>query len=254
MPVEEKMEWKDRAKLVDLSDKGLFAGETVELDFNADAWIRPTPPPMGIYDLKLFPAKDTYHMVLRDESKGADAPGNVYYTANLECRIVSNNPEYDNYPCFTMVNTLVGRGREISTMMGLVRLTGATPKTNKLNDLQQAVILREVLKKEPVVRGVFLDWEGYSKNDKKSVCRSMTDFPKDQDGKFQSTFTRTDSNRDKEEITAQLRIKAWVSKGQTVGNQDHANQAMVSAQETQAPLAPSQAPIPPMDDLESLLA
>jgi hypothetical protein len=250
MPVEEKMEWKDRSKVVDLSDKGLFTGETVELDFNADAWVQPTPPPMGLYDLKLFIAKDGIRMVMRDEHKGWDAPGNVYYSANLECRIVSNNPEFDNYPCFTMVNSLVGRGRETSTMMGLVKLCGKTPKRNKLNDLEQATILQAVLKGEPVVRGVFLDWEGYSKNDKKSVCRSMTDFPKDSEQRYQSTFTRTDSNRDKEEITAQLRIKAWVSKGQNATQVTNT----VSAQETQAPLAPSQAPIPPMDDLESLLA
>jgi hypothetical protein len=254
MPVPETMDYKDRAKLVDINDKGLFTGETVELDFASDAWAFPAPPPMGTYDLKLFPAKEAFKMVLKDTTKGWEAPGNVYYAANLECRIVAPGQDWDNTPVFTMVNTQVYRGKELSSMMGVVLLTGAKPKKNSLSDLEQAKILNQVLKGEPIIRKVFLDWEGYSKNDKKSVCKSMTDFPKNQDGTYSHSFTRVDAQRDKEEITAQLRVKQWVVKS------DSPTQSKVVA------LPPPSAPAPSAQpetvtvntevdsDLESLLS
>jgi hypothetical protein len=247
----------DRSKLVDLNDSGLFAGDTVTLNFDSDAWAYPAPPPMGNYDLKLFPAKEFVKMVKRDETKPFEAPGNVYYQANLECRIVAPGQDWDNTPVFATVSTIVGRGRELSTMIGVVRLTGAIPKKNTLSDLEQVKILHTVLKKEPIIRGVFLDWEGYSKNDKKSVCKSMTDFPKAQDGTYQHSFTRIDSQRDKEEITAQLRVKSWVNRNTSTAT-ELGQGTLVSAQVVSAP-APSPAPqmaIPDamVGDLEDLLA
>jgi hypothetical protein len=244
-------DFADRSKVVDINDKGLFTGDVVELNFESDAWAFPAPPPMGLYDLKLFPAKDAFKMVLRDENKGFDAQGNVYYQANLECRIVAPGTEYDNVPVFVTVSSIVGRGKELSSMMGVVKLTGAKPKKNSLTDLEQAKILNAVLKNEPVIRKVHLDWEGYSKNDKKSVAKSMVDFPKNADGTYQHTYTRVDTNRDKEEITAQLRIKNWVAKDAPIVSQP-------KAPETVRPSAPQASVVEPTvevdSDLESLLA
>jgi hypothetical protein len=256
MPTDTKMDYKDRSKVIDINDKGLFTGETVELDFSSDAWAFPAPPPMGLYDLKLFPAKDCFKMNLRDETKGWDSPGNVYYSANLECRIVAPGQEWDNTPVFVTVNTQLYRGRELSSMMGVVLLTGAKPKKNSLSDLEQAKILNQVLKGEPIIRKVLLDWQGYSKNDEKVVCKSMIDFPKNQDGTYSHSFTRVDAQRDKEEIVAQLRVKQWVAKDAPMVSQPKAPTAQVVAP-VAAP-APSVSPVtvtPDVDsELENLLA
>ena len=251
MPVPEKIDFKDRSKIVDLNDKGLFAGEVVELDFASDAWAFPAPPPMGSYDLKLFPAKDAFKVVMRDETKGWDAPNNVYYQANIECRIVAPGQDWDNAPIFVTLNSLCYRGRELSSMMGVVLLTGAKPKKSSLSDLEQAKILDAVLKREPIIRKVFLDWEGYSKNDKKSVCRSMTDFPKNQDGTYSHSFTRIDAQRDKEEIVAQLRVKQWVAKGDPIVSQP---KAPVTAAPAPAPIAETVSASGVDSELEGLLA
>lgn len=250
----EQMSFADRSKLVDINDKGLFTGETVQLNYEADAWEIPAPPPMGSYDLKLFPAKEFLKMVMRDETKGWDSPSNVYYMANLECRIVAPGKDWDGNVVFSSVNTQLYRGRELSTMMGLVKLCGVTPKVTSLNDLQQAQILAKVLKSEPIVRGVFLDWQAYSKNDKKNVCNSMTDFPKNQDGTYQHSFTYTDSQRAKEDLNAQIRVKSWTG---VVGSPSNNGASVPKA--TQAVSAhvapPPPAPAPSVDDeLANLLA
>ena len=259
MPVPETMDYKDRAKLIDINDKGLYTGETVDLDFASDAWAFPAPPAAGLYDLKLFPAKEAFKMVLKDTTLGWDAPGNVYYSANLECRIVAPGQEWDNTPVFTMVNSLIYRGKQLSSMMGVVLLTGAKPKKSSLSDLEQAKILNQVLKGEPIIRKVFLDWEGYSKNDKKSVCKSMTDFPKNADGTYSHSFTRVDAQRDKEEITAQLRVKQWTGGGSGTPTQAKAPTAPaaapIAAPAHSAPTVETIVPSPEVDsELENLLA
>jgi hypothetical protein len=136
-------------------------------------------------------------------------------------------------------------------MMGVVLLTGAKPKKSSLSDLEQAKILDAVLKREPIIRKVFLDWEGYSKNDKKSVCRSMTDFPKNQDGTYSHSFTRIDAQRDKEEIVAQLRVKQWVAKGDPIVSQSKAPATVAPAP---APIAETVSASGVDSELEGLLA
>jgi len=258
MPADTKMDYKDRSKVVDINDKGLFTGETVELDFTSDAWAFPAPPPMGLYDLKLFPAKDAFKMNLKDENKGWDSPGNVYYSANLECRIVAPGQEWDNTPVFVTVNSMLYRGRELSSMMGVVLLTGAKPKKNSLSDLEQAKIFNQVLKGEPIIRKVLLDWQGYSKNDEKVVCKSMIDFPKNQDGTYSHSFTRVDAQRDKEEIVAQLRVKQWVAKDAPIVSRPKPTPQVVAPVAAPAHSAPQVETITPTPDtdseLENLLA
>jgi len=258
MPADTKMDYKDRSKVVDINDKGLFSGETVELDFSSDAWAIPAPAPMGLYDLKLFPAKDCFKMVLRNETLSWDTPGNVYYSAGLECRIVAPGQDWDNSPVFTVVNSECYRGRELSSLMGVVLLTGAKPKKSSLSDLEQAKILNQVLKSEPIIRKVLLDWQGYSTNDRKVVCKSMLDFPKNQDGTYSHSFTRIDAQRDKEEIVAQLRVKQWVAKDAPIVSQPKPTPQVVAPVAAPAHSAPQVETITPTPDtdseLENLLA
>jgi hypothetical protein len=213
---------------------------------------------MGLYDLKLFPAKDCFKMVLRNETLSWDTPGNVYYSASLECRIVAPGQDWDNSPVFTVVNSECYRGRELSSLMGVVLLTGAKPKKSSLSDLEQAKILNQVLKSEPIIRKVLLDWQGYSTNDRKVVCKSMLDFPKNQDGTYSHSFTRIDAQRDKEEIVAQLRVKQWVAKDAPIVSQPKPTPQVVAPVAAPAHSAPQVETITPTPDtdseLENLLA
>jgi hypothetical protein len=200
-----------KSKFVKLDDAGLFVGPAVEMDYTADAFTYPPPPPAGLYDIKLMPAKEAITFNRLDVSKGWDDPDNVYYRYNFACPIVSEG-EAKGTLVFPSVTTLTGR-RNISSIVGLVKLvTGKTPKKANLTMIEQVKMMEMVVKAEPVLHNVWLDWEAYSKADETTVCRTMADFPKDGKGGYMSTFIYTTKNRSREEVNAQLRVKAWDGK------------------------------------------
>ena len=204
----EDKDWK--MKVVTLDDAAsLIAGEAVELDFEADAFSFPPPPPRGLYDVKLFPAKEAIHMCRLDVAKG-DEPGNVYYRYNLVAKVVSEG-DYKDAMAFPNVNTMSDR-RGISTLIGLCILTGNKPKKNKLNMVEQLKIMDAVLKKEPIIRNVLMDWRCWSKTDEREICGSMFDFPKKADGTYSHIISHTNKDRGKDELTAQFFVKAWAGK------------------------------------------
>lgn len=195
----------DKTKPVDLSDNSLKSGVKSKLDPTEDAWSRTAPPPKGDYDIKLFAGgKDAWRQGLIDEND----EDSIYYSCNLECKIVSENKEYDGASLFSTVTTRIGRGKHISTMAGLIKKCGykvpeeATP-------LEIARLFKKVLAKEPILRGNECDWEGYSKADSKTIFLSMDDFPEDSEGNKRWRVTRTTKDGSREEIVASLRIKLW---------------------------------------------
>lgn len=196
------------AKPVDLSDASLKQGKKSKLDPTEDAWSRTAPPPKGEdYTLKIFLAKDGMKQGLIDKND-ADS---IFYEAELECKTVSENPDIDNFTVFGRVSTKIGRGKNISTMAGLINKMGyklpeeATP-------LQLAKMLKAAIAKSPILYDCHLDWSGWSKNDNKVVCSSMDDFPQDEEGNPVHQFKISNKDGGKEEITASLKIRVWGNK------------------------------------------
>lgn len=194
-------------KSVDLNATGLKAGKKSKLDPTEDAWANSAPPPKGEYTLKVYLAKDGMKMGLIKP----DDEDSVFYEAELETKIKHDNPEYDNFTVFSRVSTKIGRGKNISTMAGLINKMGyklpeeATP-------LQIAKLLKAAIAKEPVLYNNMLDWSGWSQNDNKVICTSMDDFPEDEEGNPVHEFTITNKDGGREKIQARVKIRVWGSK------------------------------------------
>lgn len=147
-------ELKEVTSLKDL----MFEGEAVQLDLTEDAWEFAAPPPQGVYDLKLFFAKEAWKMGQLSKNES-----DIYLQANLECRIVSDNEEFNNVPVFTRVDTRCFRGKQISTIAGLMVKLGYAKtlekEGGKLSPKKLASYLELALKKEPIIKAE-LDWKG----------------------------------------------------------------------------------------------
>lgn len=192
---------------VDLNATGLKAGKRSKLDPTEDAWANSAPPPKGEYTLKVFLAKDGMKMGLID-LKDEDS---VFYEAELETKVKHDNPEYDNFTVFSRVSTKIGRGKNISTMAGLINKMGYK-LPDEATPLQIAKLLKAAIAKEPVLYNNMLDWSGWSQNDNKVICTSMDDFPEDEEGNPVHEFTITNKDGGREKIQAKLKIRVWGSK------------------------------------------
>jgi hypothetical protein len=128
--------------------------------------------------------------------------------------------EFEGIPVYTNVNTRVYRGKNISTMAGLVVKMGfKIPET--LSPRKLALYMEAALRKEPVVKGK-LDWRGaYSFTNTKgeteyeNVYRHYKDFPEDPDntGVRQHVVQVTNKhNGGMAEVRAQTQISEFFSK------------------------------------------
>src|SRR5476651_2464709 len=119
MPKEEYVPVK--MKILQSIDELLVDGPEVEIDPEEDAWSFAAPPPRGVYDMKLFKAKDGLQCGWTKE--GDDST--LFVTCKLECKLVnSKDEEYDGQMVFASVNTKVWRGKHISKMAGLIVKAG----------------------------------------------------------------------------------------------------------------------------------
>ena len=168
-------------KVVDDLKALALDGEVVSLDLTEDAWEYGAPPPgEQVYQVKLFLDKDGILQGYEDEKN----PKTVYFQFNLICKIVEG--EFDGTPVYTRVTTRIWRGKNISTMAGLiVKLGFKIP--DKLSPKQQALYMQAALKKEPLVK-FEMDWRGaYVYKDPKgedayeNVFRHYRDFPEDKE-------------------------------------------------------------------------
>lgn len=194
-------------KVIDLSDASLKSGKKSKLDPTEDAWARTAPPPKGDYNLKLFLAKDGFKANYTDP----EDLDTIYYIADLECKIQSNDKEVDGFTVFSKVTTRISRGKNISTLAGLIVKCGyklpeeATP-------LELIKMLRKVLATEPILRDCHCDWNAWSKNDQKNIYTSMEDFPEDEEGNKRHQFSISNKDGGREDISASFKIKEWGSK------------------------------------------
>ncbi len=160
-------------------------GDAVGLDYAEDPFSYAAPPPgEQIYKFKLFPDKEVLKSGLEDPKN----PKSIYIMINMLAKIIEG--EHEGAFVYHSVSTRVFRGRNISTMMGLlVRLLKDPSKLpTNLTPKQQATYFMQLLGKEPVIRGE-LDWQGqYSYVDKSGetkyerVFKSYSAFPNDPEG------------------------------------------------------------------------
>lgn len=191
-----------------LQDKTLPTGERRKHDITEDAWAYSAPPPTGRYKIKLHPAKDPVTIYKNDD----DRP--PIYNIAIEGEIVeSKDGEFDKVRVFPRVSTAVGRGKGISTAAGLiVKLGYKLPE--EIDDLSLARLVLKALMKEPMV-DVEIDWQAYSKEDKRVVYRGMHKFPQDAQGEPMHVVDYMTKAKVTEEIRANLDVTHWYGKGET---------------------------------------
>lgn len=210
---EEKDSKQSEGRVVDiLQDKNLPAGEKRKHDVSEDAWEYSAPPPAGRYSIKLHPAKDP--VIIYDTDRQGNAM-NPIYSISIEGEIV-NSPggEYDKVRVFPRVSTAVGRGKNISTAAGLLAKLGFTKALeNELEDKSLAVLVMKALMKE-IVTDVEIDWQGYSKEDKRVAYRGMHKFPQDANGQPQHIVEYITKAKVTEDIKASLEVTHWYGKGE----------------------------------------
>jgi hypothetical protein len=197
-------------------------GMSSQLDLTEDAWEFGPPPPRGLYDLKLYPAKECCKWGYIDPR---DKNGGIYYTVNFESKIVSDNPDHDGIPVFGGVSTRIYRGKSISTAAGLVVKMGFKVQPNPITDRQLAQLCEKALKLEKVVKAE-LDWRGaYSYRDPKTgqevwenVFNHYEEFPPDPEKPGMRKHLVTVANKvgGVAEVRAQLRIVRFFGKGDTL--------------------------------------
>jgi hypothetical protein len=201
-------------------------GPASTLDLNEDAWEYGAPPPHDVYSFKLFPGKECFSYV---RSNPKDPKSDIIITAVMEAKVQSDNPEYDGSVVFTRVSTRLGRGKNISTMAGLLVKLGygehlkKDMQAGKLTPKRLAQILEAALKKEPVCKGE-LDWRGaYSitntRGDEEWVNKfnHYEDFPDNPDGEGKLHICQVKGkDGENHEIRAQAQITRWFGKNEEI--------------------------------------
>lgn len=190
-------------------------GTSNTLDLTEDAWTFGAPPPRGLYDLRCLPAKECAKYGLADQKD----PNSLYYVLQMECKIVSDNQDFDGIPVFGGVTTRIFRGKQISTAAGLLTKMGYKVP-NPITDKRLAMLVVEALKKERVVKSE-LDWRGaYSYKDLKgndlweNVFNHYEEFPLDPEkpGSRKHIVTVANKAGGVAEVRAQLRIVRFFAK------------------------------------------
>jgi len=186
-------------KTIDINDSSLPEGKEVEIDPNADAWGVACPLPDGIYKLKLFEARNPYQMGKTDD-------GDIYYTANLECRVQSDNSDLKDRIVFGKASTYVAQGKEVSTIVGLIKKIGPTIVVpTKITPKQQLQLFRRVLAKEPTLycEG---EWAAWDMPKSEWIKRGMKNFPKHEDGK---SFNHSVRDSKGNTVNAKWKVVKW---------------------------------------------
>lgn len=199
----------------------LEAGQKSKLDPEDNPFTRLAPPPKGRYQLKCFPQKDGFL-----QGKGRD--GNVYYAANMECRIVNSTPENNGAVVFPRaLYSTISRGHKISTMGAMLIKWGYGASLEKkgyeLTEAEVFKLFALALKREPTI-WADLDWEGrFNRGDKDNpdyttVFNSMDDFPEDEEGNHMHIVQVSDGKGGTAEVAARLKVVEWIGKSNVVEN------------------------------------
>lgn len=189
-------------------------GPTSRLDPTDDPWATSPPPPMGSYRLKLFVGRDGVTRGLVREGNPQN-PEDYYYSCDLECRIVSDDKESNGFPVFDRINTMIGRGKNLSTMAGLLVKMGISLPP-QATAKQVAMAFSNSIKAEPVL-WANLDWEarvqdGLRRNGSENwitPLATMTDFPANGKGGFLHESSVQLSRGGKARVRARLVVVDW---------------------------------------------
>ena len=214
MPKQEYVAPKAISSLKDL----LIEGEEMTLDLTEDAWSFGAPPPFGHYPVKLFLDKDGMVQGLIDN----DNPNSIYITFKLIAKITEG--EFEGTPIYTQVTTKVWRGKEISTMAGLiVKLGYKIP--NKVTPKKLAMYMAKALEKEPIVVAE-VDWQGSypypnpkdaNKNLYQVVFKNYSQFPDDKENpgqKVDRVIVNNQHGGGTVEVRAMTQINRYFGKGE----------------------------------------
>lgn len=177
-----------------------------DIDLEADAFESVAPPKPGKYRLKLALAEDGVQ--LKQGRKG-----NQYYSAALECTIISDDKNADGAKAYVYVSTAIGRGKATSTMATLIVKGGGTISNKSAT---QKDILRDFanyIKGSPE-QWADMDWE-LSYEDKegkyKTIYSSYKEFPGDsKTGEKQFRFSFKKSDGSKVQVSPRLVVKQWL--------------------------------------------
>lgn len=221
-------------------------GASSQLDLTEDAWEFGAPPPRGLYNLKLFPAKECCKWGLAD----AKDQNSIYYVVNIEAKIVSDNPDHEGIPVFCGVTTRIFRGKSISTAAGLVVKMGYKVQ-NPITDKQLAQLCEKALKQEKIVK-TELDWRGsYSFKDPKTgqdtwenVFNHYEEFPPDPEkpGTRKHLVTVANKVGGVAEVRAQLRVVRFFGKDDKLPTFADGNLLVSAPRSVLQPPAPVQTP------------
>lgn len=205
-------------RVVDIfTEKGLYTGVKHKLNKEDDAFTFSAPPEKGRYQIKVLPAKDFVSLKHVDPD---DENSDQYYSLAMECPVLDAAGTSLGAMVFPTVTTRIQRGKDISTAAGLVvKLGYKIPEED--DEFGIAKLCAKVVKAEKTT-WVELDWTGWSKELKKQVYNTMTDFPVGEDGKHEH-IVQYRLPREKgggtEEIKASLKVKYWYSKGEDAKEQ-----------------------------------
>lgn len=201
MPETTVTEEEQKPQKIDINDQSLQSQieEQVEMDPEADAFSFPAPPPDGVYEVRMQPSDQGW------ERRYSKKLNKHYLQIGLELRIVDPGGEFDDKPIFDNASDIVMQGTRICRIAGILKALGeAIP--SKTTNIELCRKFEEVLATNPSLR-IKTRWEGYSKDQEKTVKRGMASFPKNAEGKPLHVFE--DPNT-KEEITANVRIQRYM--------------------------------------------
>lgn len=184
----------------------LKKGVAVAINQDADAWVAIDPPPAGYFTLVPAITKDGIKGIERTES----VPESMFFKINLELKIQHTDREINGSTLFANVSTYIGRGKELSTALGIILKSNKRPKQlpNPISDVEQVILINKWLKNQPLLYG-YCDWQAWSKEQQKVVRKGMENFPQDEEGKYSGTI-----EVEGESITATMKVVNFVTPGE----------------------------------------
>lgn len=164
-------------KAVDINDPNLPEGTEVDVNPDVDAWEKVRPQDDGTYKVALFKGKTFLQMGRVDDKNPNSEP---FYTANLECK-VNDDSKWKDTVIFGKVSTVIGAGKETSTMISLMRKMGVKVPA-RLTPKQQINLLNKCMALSPNLY-VTGEWKAWDMSRGEWIKQGMTNFPKDENGK-----------------------------------------------------------------------
>lgn len=189
---------EQKPQKIDINDPNLNEVD-MELDTDADAFAFPAPPPDGVYEIRMRPSEQGW------ERRWSEKLNKHYLQIGLELRIVDPGGEFDDKIVFDQASDIVMQGTNICRIAGILKILGEKIPA-KTTNVKLCQMFDTVLATNPSAR-IKTRWEGYSKDQKKTVKRGMSTFPETADGKRQHVFTDPNTG---EEITASIRIQRYL--------------------------------------------